>query len=112
MEPQKNLNRQSNFVQEEQRWKLHILWFQNIFKAAVFETVWYCHKNCHIKQWNRIEGPEINPHIYSQLTFERVLRTQNGEISSISGFGKTECPHEIGTLSHHMQKWTQDRLKT
>jgi hypothetical protein len=45
------------------------------YREIVIKTTWYWYSVRQRDQWNRIEDPEMNPHIYRHLIFDKRAKT-------------------------------------
>jgi hypothetical protein len=59
------------------------------------KTSWYWHKNRQEDKWIRIENPDISPHSYSQLIFDK--GAQNTQLRKESLFNKYCWANSIST---------------
>ena len=57
---------------------------------------WYWHKNIQVDQWNLIEDPDVNRHIFEHLIFDKeakIIQWKKMKASSTHGAGITGCQH-------------------
>jgi hypothetical protein len=60
------------------------------------KTTWNWHKNRYEDQWNRVEAPDMNPHSFVHLIFDKSPLVYNGE--------KTDSSSNIAWKSGCLQK--------
>ena len=70
------------------------------YRAIVKNTAWYWHIYRQLDQWNRIEDPEMNPHTYGHLIFDKGAKTIQWKKGSI--FNKW-CWHNFRLSCRRMQ---------
>jgi hypothetical protein len=53
------------------------------YRAIMIKTAWDWYNGRQVDQWNRTEVPEMNPHTYSHLVFDKGAKTIQWKKGSI-----------------------------
>ena len=87
--------------------------FKTYYTATVIQTAECWHKTRYIDQWNKNDSPEINPHIYGQLIYNKGARNIQWKMKSLSDKFWENWPaiRERVKLDHYLKPHTKINSK-
>ena len=65
--------------------------FKTFYIAILIKTMRYWQRDRQIDQWYKIESPEINPHKYPQLIFDKAAKAMQWRKDTLTLFHKWCC---------------------
>ena len=98
MKPQKTQNCQSNLRKMNKAGRITLQDVRQYYKVIVIKTIVYSIGiKWYMDQWSRIESPEINPHTYCQLIYDKNRQKYTTE--------KKQCLQQValGKLNSYMK---------
>jgi hypothetical protein len=63
------------------------------YRGIVIKIAWYWYSDRQVEQSNKIEDPEMNPHTYGHLIFDKGTKTIQLTAFSTNGAGTTGSYH-------------------